>query len=96
MQQKLQSIFKLGVKSTTSYNRSRNEELKDESGSDSGDDTQRRGMSDKAQRALALMEVGLLKQIQQQCGEAEPIRQLAHKYAEGSDSPAWKKRAFNH
>ena len=38
----------------------------------------------------------MLKQIQQQCGEAEPIRQLAHKYAEGSDSPAWKKRAFNH
>jgi len=46
MQQKLQSIFKLGVKSTTSYDRSRNEEQKDQSDSDSEDGTQRRGMSD--------------------------------------------------
>lgn len=37
----------------------------------------------------------MLKKIQLQCGEAEPIYELKHKYAEGSDSPAWQKRAFN-
>ena len=30
-----------------------------------------------------------------QVGEAEPIYQLKHKYADGTGSPAWKKRALN-
>ena len=31
-----------------------------------------------------------------QIGEAEPIFELSHKYAEGTDSPAWKKKQIRH
>lgn len=37
----------------------------------------------------------MIEKIKSQCGEAEPIYDLKNKFAYGTGSPAWKKRALN-
>ncbi len=58
------------------------------------------GQSGKGEQANE-KEIEMIKKMQHleimnQIGEAEPIFELPHKYAEGTDSPAWKRKQIRH